>query len=69
LLLAAPLICGGQSQASDFPEGDGAELVEGICTGCHRANQITRSSGYTADHWKTLIGTMIDLSSTPAEQT
>ena len=67
-LLAAPLVWAAQSRAAEFPEGPGAELVESICTGCHQANQITRSSGYTADHWKTLISTMIDLSSTPSEQ-
>ena len=29
---------------------------------------ITASSGYTRDGWKELVGTMIDLSRTPAEQ-
>jgi virginiamycin B lyase len=68
ILLASPFLCGGQGRAAEFPDGAGRELVEGVCTGCHEANQITRSSGYGAEHWKTLIGTMIDLSGSPAEQ-
>jgi virginiamycin B lyase len=57
-----------QSQASELPDGEGKELVEAVCTGCHQTNQITRSSGYTEDGWKELTGTMIDLSGSPEEQ-
>ena len=48
--------------ANRFPDGPGKELVEGACIGCHQANMITRSSGYTREGWQELIGTMIDLS-------
>ena len=48
--------------------GPGKELVEGVCTGCHQTNQITRSSGYTREGWKELTGTMIDLSGSPEER-
>ena len=56
-----------QSQGSKLPDGAGKELVTNTCLACHRARNITRSSGYTSDHWKELIGTMIDLSATPEE--
>ena len=46
--------------ANRFPDGPGKELVEGACIGCHQANMITRSSGYTREGWQELIGTMID---------
>jgi virginiamycin B lyase len=63
-----PLAAQAQSPAPGLPEGAGKELVEGVCTACHQTNQITRSSGYTREGWKELIGTMIDLSDRPKEQ-
>jgi virginiamycin B lyase len=51
-----------------LPEGNGKDLVVGICTGCHQTDMITRSSGYTAEHWKELTSTMIDLSGDKATQ-
>jgi virginiamycin B lyase len=56
------------AQAQSLPDGEGKELVEAVCTGCHQTNQITRSSGYTRDGWQELAGTMIDLSGSPEEQ-
>jgi virginiamycin B lyase len=58
-----PLTAQAQAPAGGLPEGNGKELVATICTGCHQAEQITRSSGYSREHWKELIGTMVDFSS------
>jgi virginiamycin B lyase len=55
-------------RAANLPEGEGRDLVEAICTGCHQTNQILRSSGYTAEGWQALTATMIDLSGGPEEQ-
>jgi virginiamycin B lyase len=66
-LVVLPVAARGQS--SELPQGDGKELVQGVCTACHQTNQITRSSGYTRDGWRELIGTMINLSGTPAGDT
>ena len=44
------------------------EVVEAVCTTCHETNQVTRSSGYTEDGWRKLIGAMIDLSGSPKQQ-
>ena len=63
-LMMAPLAA--QGQPAQLPEGDGKQLVQGLCTACHETNQITRSSGYTREDWRELIQTMIDLSGTPA---
>jgi virginiamycin B lyase len=63
-LVVLPVAARGQS--SELPDGDGKQLVQGVCTACHQTNQITRSSGYTRDGWRELIGTMINLSGTPA---
>ena len=58
-----------QGQTNELPDGDGKQLVQGVCTSCHQANQITRSSGYTPEGWRELIQTMINLSGTPAGET
>jgi virginiamycin B lyase len=65
-LLAALLPAAGQ--AAGLPEGDGRELVEATCTACHQTNQITRSSGYSAEGWRELTATMVDLSGSPRER-
>jgi virginiamycin B lyase len=63
-----PLAAQAQGQGPKLPEGAGKQLVEGACTSCHQTNLITNSSGYSREHWKELIGTMMDLSRTPEEQ-
>jgi len=67
-LLISSLACGAvltPLSAAALPEGEHRELVEGVCSGCHQTNMITRSSGYSEDDWRELIGTMIDLSGAP----
>src|SRR5512145_53570 len=56
------------AQPAQLPEGDGKQLVQGMCTTCHEINQITRSSGYSREGWRELIGTMMNLSGTPADE-
>lgn len=48
-----------------LPEGDGKQVVEGVCSSCHRASIIERSSGYTREDWRALAATMVDLSNNP----
>ncbi len=55
-------------RAAELPDGEGSDLVEAICTGCHQINQILGSSGYTAEGWQALTATMIDLSGGLHEQ-
>ena len=64
--MAGPAVA--QGTTGGLPEGQAKQLVEGVCTGCHQTNQITRSSGYTLAGWRELAATMIDLSKTPQEQ-
>ena len=68
LCLLVPVAAQAQGQASGLPQGAGKQLVEGVCTACHKTNKITRGSGYTREGWKELIGTMIDLAGSPEEQ-
>ena len=67
-LMTATVAQSGQA-AIQLPEGDGKALVQGMCAACHDLNLITRSSGYSRDHWRELIATMINLSGTPAQET
>ena len=60
-----PFAAQAQGQQGALPEGAGKPAVEAVCTGCHRTNEITQSSGYTRDGWKELTSTMINLSPSP----
>jgi virginiamycin B lyase len=53
-----------QAQLADAP---GREAVEAACGSCHVAGLVARSSGYSADHWRALIATMIDPSAAPKQ--
>lgn len=55
--------------AQSLPKGEGAELVEAVCSACHRTSLITRSSGYSRDHWDELVSTMINLDTLPDQKT
>lgn len=68
----APLFCGlgllhshSPVLAIESPAVDVKELIENVCTSCHAANMIERSSGYTQEDWAELTNTMIDLSDNP----
>ena len=58
-----------QGQPAQLPDGDGKQIVQGVCAACHETNLITRSSGYTHEGWRELIQTMINLSGNPADET
>ena len=62
------LVPGAQAQGTGFPEGDGKELVESVCTACHGVRQIERSSGYDQAGWRALTATMVDLSDSLEDQ-
>jgi virginiamycin B lyase len=64
-VLALPLLAHGTAGAASLADGPGRDAVEAMCTGCHQTNQITNSAGYTAEGWRELTGTMIDLSADP----
>ena len=51
VLVLTPIGASAQPRQANLPDGVGKDLVEGLCTGCHSANQIVRSSGYTEEEW------------------
>ncbi len=66
-----PLAAGAQPKGKaplPLPDGKAKPFVEGICATCHALQLIHNSSGYTRDHWKELVGTMIDLSGNAEQQ-
>ena len=69
LIVASSLLCISlptTARGQTLPDGPAKQMVEGACTTCHLVNQITGSSGYTADGWRELASTMIDLSGNAA---
>jgi virginiamycin B lyase len=69
--LLVPLAALGQDKGGKappaLPEGKAKQLVEGMCSTCHALQLITNSSGYTREHWRELVGYMVDLSSSPQQ--
>ena len=39
------------------------QLVEQLCSSCHSLKNLERSTGYSQEHWKTLISYMVDTGS------
>src|SRR5687768_1851186 len=70
LAMSPVLAVGVQAQepTSGLPDGPAKGMVEGVCTSCHQASEILRSSGYTHAGWTKLTSTMVDLSASPAER-
>ncbi len=66
VLLGSLTPVSANSQARDEPYGSARDVVESLCTACHRTNMITGSSGYTREGWAELTGTMVDLGADPA---
>jgi virginiamycin B lyase len=60
--LAASAQDKGGKAPPPMPEGKVKPMVEGICASCHALQLIQNSSGYTREHWKELVSTMIDIS-------
>jgi virginiamycin B lyase len=67
--MLVPGVVMAQGQEASLPDGAGKQLVERLCTGCHRTDHITRSSGYSSEGWQELTRTMIDLSGSPEDET
>ncbi len=65
ILLAALVLVqmptGVHAQSSELPDGAGKNLVESLCTECHKTRNIQRTLGYSVEGWRALIETMIDL--------
>ena len=68
VLVLTPIGASAQQRQANLPDGVGKDLVEGLCTGCHSANQIVRSSGYTEEEWTEHISDMVDLADMPKER-
>ena len=47
--------------AQDLPPGNGKELVQNICGGCHDLTPITDSVGFSKEDWTTVVEAMISM--------
>jgi virginiamycin B lyase len=43
-----------------LPEGNGRDLVQSACVGCHALGNIINSSGYNAQGWETVVNKMVE---------
>jgi virginiamycin B lyase len=58
----APMLAqrGGGAQPT-LPDGDGKQMVQALCVGCHGLNNITQGWGYDQQGWDQLISSMVKL--------
>ena len=47
--------------AQNLPAGNGKEMVEMICQGCHDLSPITTSIGFSRADWETVVKSMVDM--------
>jgi len=45
--------------AQDLPKGNGKEVVETVCGGCHDLTPITESVGFSREDWDMVVQSMI----------
>ena len=50
--------------AQDLPNGNGRDVVQMICTGCHDLEPITGNVGFSRQDWETVVKSMIDMGAT-----
>ena len=48
----------------NLPEGNGRDVVQMICTGCHDLSPITDAVGFSRRDWETVVMGMIDMGAT-----
>ena len=50
--------------AQNLPNGNGREVVQMVCTGCHDLSPITDAVGFSRRDWETVVKSMIDMGAT-----
>jgi virginiamycin B lyase len=50
--------------AQNLPNGNGRDVVQMICTGCHDLSPITDAVGFSRRDWETVVQSMIDMGAT-----
>jgi len=57
----AVLVLSATAFAQSLPAGDGKDVVEKICAGCHDLAPITESVGGTKADWEMVVQSMIQM--------
>jgi virginiamycin B lyase len=60
-LSATFALSAGIALAQTLPGGQGKEVVEKICSGCHDLDPITSGGGGTREDWDMVVHSMIDM--------
>ena len=58
---ATALAVSAAALAQSLPAGDGKDMVEKICAGCHDLAPITESLGGTKGDWEMVVQSMIQM--------
>jgi len=58
---AMPVLAQRGNAVPSLPDGDGKQVVQTVCAGCHTLDYITRGWGYDKKGWDELIATMLTL--------
>ena len=59
--VTVPLLAQRRGAEPSLPDGNGKQIVQTVCAGCHTLDYITRGWGYDKKGWDELIATMIAL--------
>ena len=51
--------------AKALPEGNGKQMVEAMCIGCHSTDYVFNAGGYSKEHWAQLVNSMLPLEGRP----
>jgi virginiamycin B lyase len=65
--IPVPAQRGGGAQVA-LPDGQGKEMVQTLCSGCHSLNNITQGWGYDKAGWNDLISSMVKLPADTQDQ-
>jgi virginiamycin B lyase len=49
--------------AQNLPDGNGKDVVQMVCSGCHDLSPIT-DAGFSREDWETVVKSMIDMGAT-----
>ena len=60
IVLGSVLVSAAQTnQPVELPQGEGKEIIEGSCSGCHGLTEIAKSAGFTEVEWRKVLQAMV----------